>query len=83
MLAKLWKKLLFAICIIACIYNVMNKLVSRTSLEVQLKNVELNPLTNENVYESKNNYKSSKIYREEEDNDAEESEDDFIIVFDE
>ena len=74
MLAKIWKKLLFAICIIACIYNVMNKLVSRTSLEVQLKSVELNPLTNEEKYESKNRYSSSK-----EDSD----EDDFVVIFDE
>lgn len=39
MLAKVWKKALMAICIIACIYNVMNKLVSRDSLEYQLKSV--------------------------------------------
>lgn len=39
MLAKVWKKALMAICIIACIYNVMNKLVSRQSLETQLKSV--------------------------------------------
>lgn len=39
MLAKIWKKLLLAICIIACIYNVMNKLVSRKSLETQLNSV--------------------------------------------
>lgn len=61
MLAKIWKKVLFAICIIACIYNVMNKLVSRTSLELQLKSIELNPLTNEEVYEYKNDYSSSKV----------------------
>ena len=40
MLAKIWKKLLLAICIIACIYNVMSKLVSRTSLERQLESIE-------------------------------------------
>lgn len=39
MLAKVWKKVLLAICIIACIYNVMHKLVSRTSLEFQLESV--------------------------------------------
>ena len=38
MLAKMWKKILFAICIIACIYNVMSKLVNRHSLEENLKN---------------------------------------------
>ena len=39
MLAKLWKKLLLAVCIVACIYNIMNKLVSRISLETQLNSV--------------------------------------------
>ena len=37
MLAKIWKKLLLAICIIACIYNVTAKLVNRHSLEENLK----------------------------------------------
>jgi len=40
MLAKAWKKVLLAICILACIYNVMHKLVGRTSLEYQLKSVQ-------------------------------------------
>lgn len=40
MLAKIWKKLLLAICIIACIFNVMLKLVNRTSLEVNLESVQ-------------------------------------------
>lgn len=40
MLAKVWKKALLAICILACLYNVTHKLVSRTSLEIQLKSVE-------------------------------------------
>ena len=37
MVAKLWKKVLLAVCIIACIFNVMSKLVNRNSLEVNLK----------------------------------------------
>ncbi len=40
MLPKIWKKLLLAICIIACIYNIMSKLVNRNSLEVNLKSVD-------------------------------------------
>ena len=40
MLAKVWKKALLVICILACIYNVMHKLVSRTSLELQLESVQ-------------------------------------------
>ena len=37
MLAKMWKKVLLAICIIACIFNLMSKLVNRHSLESNLK----------------------------------------------
>lgn len=39
MLAKIWKKVLLAICIIACIYNIMAKLVNRHSLEENLNSV--------------------------------------------
>lgn len=71
MLAKIWKKVLFAICIIACIYNVMNKLVSRTSLEVQLNNIELNHLKNEEVYEYKRDFTSSRVDIDKKDNNKE------------
>lgn len=37
MLAKLWKKVLLAICIIACIFNIMSKLVNRHSLKDNLE----------------------------------------------
>lgn len=37
MLAKMWKKFLLAVCIIACIYNIMSKLVNRASLEANLQ----------------------------------------------
>ena len=40
MLAKIWKKLLLAVCIIACLYNVMHKLVTRTSLEIQIQSIK-------------------------------------------
>lgn len=33
MLPKIWKKLLLAICIIACLFNITSKLVNRISLE--------------------------------------------------
>lgn len=36
MLAKLWKKVLLAICIVACIFNIMSKLVNRHSLKENL-----------------------------------------------
>ena len=37
MLPKLWKKVLLAICIIACLFNIISKLVNRNSLEINLK----------------------------------------------
>ena len=40
MLAKIWKKVLLAVCIIACLFNIMSKLVNRTSLEINLKSVQ-------------------------------------------
>jgi len=39
MLAKLWKKILFAICIIACLFNITYKLVNRHSLKSNLESV--------------------------------------------
>ena len=39
MLAKMWKKVLFAICIVACIFNIMSKLVNRHSLWENLESV--------------------------------------------
>ena len=39
MLAKMWKKVLFAICIVACIFNIMSKLVNRHSLRENLESV--------------------------------------------
>lgn len=37
MLAKIWKKLGIFILIVACIFNIMIKLVNRVSLNKQLK----------------------------------------------
>ena len=37
MLAKMWKKIGILILIIACIFNIMLKLVKRISLNTQLK----------------------------------------------
>ena len=37
MLAKLWKKVLLAVCIIACIFNILSKLVNRHSLKENLE----------------------------------------------
>jgi uncharacterized membrane protein (DUF106 family) len=37
MLAKYWKKILFVILIIACLINIMSKLVNKVSLNTELK----------------------------------------------
>ena len=37
MIAKIWKKVLFAILIIACLFNVVNKLVHKASLQQELE----------------------------------------------
>mgnify|MGYP005774570883 CR=1 FL=1 len=37
MIAKIWKKLLFVILIIACLFNIVNKLVNKASLEQELQ----------------------------------------------
>lgn len=91
MLAKIWKKLLLAICIIACIYNVMNKLVSRTSLETQLKNIEVgSTVSNEENKKTKINNSSkvdktekNSVYNKENDEEDDENKSEFVVVFDE
>lgn len=57
MLAKMWKKVLLAVCIIACIFNLMSKLVNRHSLESNLKsandgNTVLDAIKNESTTET-------------------------------
>ena len=37
MMAKIWKKLLLFILIIACLFNVVNKLVHKASMEQEVK----------------------------------------------
>ena len=37
MVAKLWNKVLFVILIIACLFNIVNKLVHKASLDEELQ----------------------------------------------
>ena len=37
MIAKIWKKVLFIILIVACLFNIVNKLVHKASLEQELQ----------------------------------------------
>lgn len=68
-MAKVWKKVLLAVCILACIYNVMHKLVSRTSLDIQLKSVGGQISSTDSGYEEK---ASEKEEAEENESQAEE-----------
>lgn len=82
MLAKVWKKALLAVCIIACLYNVMHKLVSRTSLEVQLRSVQ-NQTSLPNISqedEKNNNLESRTTINTNPVNDEESEEEDTIVV---
>ncbi|MCI8277585.1 MAG: hypothetical protein HFJ46_06740 [Clostridia bacterium] len=40
MLAKIWKKVLLAICILACLFNVTSKLVNKKSLQANLDSIK-------------------------------------------
>lgn len=62
MLPRIWKKLLLAICIIACLFNVTAKLVNRISLEKVIASEqegvdirELLNITDEHPVVTKNN----------------------------
>lgn len=37
MLAKYWKRILFFILIVACLFNIMSKIVKKTSVEDELQ----------------------------------------------
>ena len=37
MVAKIWKKLLLFVLIIACLFNIVNKLVHKVSMEKEVK----------------------------------------------
>ena len=37
MIAKIWKKLLLFILIIACLFNIINKLVHKASMEEEVR----------------------------------------------
>lgn len=93
MLAKVWKKALLAVCIIACIYNVMYKLVSRTSLEIQLKSVQNQPslidiLKKDNKEESKESIKKENSINMEKnnvnienENKTDEDDDTIVVIY--
>ena len=61
MISKVWKKLLFLILIIACLFNITLKLVQRNSFKEELKssaqyvqNIEQDKSTNEDTLTNNN-----------------------------
>ncbi len=54
MLAKYWKKILMLVLIVACVFNVMGKLVNKLSLEKELLS------SAEFVYEEQKNENKTK-----------------------
>ena len=50
MIAKIWKKVLLFIFIIACLFNIINKLVKKASLDRELESsaqyIQMQQLTN-------------------------------------
>ena len=47
-MGKLWKKILFIILIVACLFNIVSKLVKKNSLQLELQSTV-------NYFESKDN----------------------------
>lgn len=59
MLAKLWKNILLAICIIAILFNITSKLVRRYSLDEQLNSVVGGESLSEILKDEKNKEKNT------------------------
>jgi hypothetical protein len=87
MLPKIWKKVLLAICIIACLFNITSKLVNRISLEkviasepegVNVKEI-LNITDEEPVVTNNNNTVSTYDVEDEEVIDEETTNEDEIV----
>ena len=91
MLAKVWKKALLVVCIVACMYNIMHKLISRTSLEAQLKSVENQNSIIDMLEDSKNTNQmventssvknEEKIVKKQEKNEPKEEEITIVVIY--
>lgn len=73
MLAKMWKKVLLAICIIACIYNLMSKLVNRHSLESNLQSANDGNTVLDSIIQEKNEVEENVVVEEETNSTSEEN----------
>lgn len=60
MLAKVWKKFLLVICVIACLFNITYKIVNKTSLKIELQSIvggeSLSSIFNNNEEETQSEY---------------------------
>ncbi len=54
MLAKMWKKICITILIVACLFNIVSKLVNRISLKSEILS-SAQYMYNEYLYEKENN----------------------------
>ena len=61
MLAKMWKKVLLAVCIIACIFNIMTKLVNRHSLESNLERANDGNTVLDSIVENDNTLEENSV----------------------
>ena len=69
MLGKSWKKILLLVLIVACLFNIVTKLIKRNSLKEELKatlnykinkqQIEVNTLNNEEEKNNNNNEKTN------------------------
>ena len=71
-MSKIWKKLLLAILIIACLFNVVSKIVKRYSLKEELESsAQYMEQRYENIEKELNKEKSKNTILEEQDNENE------------
>ncbi len=82
MLSKIWKKALLAICIIACLFNVMGKLIGRTSLDIQLKSVaDIINLEKKQTENEKLNQKPDSELEKTSENTISEKENTIVVIY--
>lgn len=82
MLSKIWKKALLAICIIACLFNVMGKLIGRTSLDIQLNSVaDIINLEKKQTENEKLNQKPDSELEKTSENTISEKENTIVVIY--
>lgn len=71
MLGKIWKKLLLVVLIVACLFNIVNKLIQRNSLKKELESTleyfsqKQNQLTESNTVYNNTNIQNQQVQQTE------------------